>query len=128
MPDSALTAKIKRLHIAPNRPLRVALKDTDPTASNFDFDLQAGRYETIEGDILILPRPAVIALNTLDPAPGELIEITLVWDGRKASPREWTVTRPAPSRPAAARTAPPIRRRSAARESAGARQAQLFKP
>ena len=46
-------------------------------------------YETTDGRILRLPRPAAITLNMLDPAPGEEISITRYRKDRE--PSEWVI-------------------------------------
>ena len=79
---------MKQIHIAPNKPLYVALVDPE---GQYDFELRTGRYETTAGELLCLPRPAVVLLNQLAPAPGEKIQITKVWSGRPGEPPEWTV-------------------------------------
>ena len=79
---------MKQIHIAPNKPLYVALVDPE---GQYDFELRTGRYETTAGELLCLPRPAVVLLNQLAPAPGEKIQITRVWSGRPGEPPEWTV-------------------------------------
>lgn len=79
---------MKPLIIAPNRPLTVALADPEGT---FDFDRGTGQYLTTAGEVLTLPRPAVVLLNTLDPRPGEEIVIQKHWSGRKADKVTWTI-------------------------------------
>jgi len=75
-----------RIRLLPNQPVTVALVDPE---GEYDFELQAGRYQTTTGRELILPRSAVIALNECAPAPGE--EITICrYDRRGRS--EWTVS------------------------------------
>jgi hypothetical protein len=77
------------LQIKPNVPLTVALVNPEGT---FDFEGGFGLYETTAGQSFILPRPAVVLLNTLDPEPGEEIVITKHWSGRKGEKAEWTVS------------------------------------
>lgn len=79
---------MKALHIAPNIPLYVALKNPE---GEYDFDLQVGRYETTTGQQLTLPRPAVILLNALDSRPGEELQIVKRWSGKAGEPATWTV-------------------------------------
>src|SRR5882672_1883674 len=71
-PGANTGGKVNQLHIAPNRPVFVALKDPEGV---FDQELNRGTYQTTAGEELILPRPAVVALNMVGPAPGEEIEI-----------------------------------------------------
>ena len=80
--------KLPQLHIPPNHPVMVCLLDPEGT---YDFDLQSGRYETTTGQHLVLPRPAVIALNQIAPAPGEEIQIVKHWTGKPGEPAQWTV-------------------------------------
>ena len=75
-----------RIRLLPNQPVTVALVDPE---GEYDFELQAGRYQTTTGRELILPRSAVIALNECAPAPGE--EITICRYDRRGRP-EWTVS------------------------------------
>jgi hypothetical protein len=77
------------LHIAPNRPLTVALVDPE---GRFDFETGMGQYQTTTGGLVTLPRPAVVILNTLDPQPGEEIVITKHWSGKPAEKAEWTIS------------------------------------
>jgi len=80
---------MKPLPIAPNIPLTVALQDPE---GRFDFETGMGQYQTITGELLTLPRPAVVALNTLDPQPGEEITICKHWSGKPGEKSEWTIT------------------------------------
>ncbi len=82
MPDN------RQLHIAPNKPLFVALVDPE---GEYDDGLRQGRYQTTAGEILVLPRPAVVELNLVEPKPGEEIVIQKHWDGRPGSGIHWTV-------------------------------------
>jgi len=79
---------MRQIHIAPNSPLYVALVDPE---GQYDFELRTGRYQTTTGDILHLPRPAVILLNALEPQPGEEIQITKHWSGKPGDSPQWTV-------------------------------------
>jgi hypothetical protein len=78
----------KTLTIAPNRPLTVALQDP---SGRFDFDIGFGSYLTTSGEALSLPRPAVVALNLIDPKPGEEIEIEQHQTGKPGEHPTWTV-------------------------------------
>ena len=79
---------MNELTIAPNRPLTVALVDPE---GRFDFETGMGQYQTTTGELVTLPRPAVVILNTLDPQPGEEIVITKHWSGKPAEKAEWTI-------------------------------------
>lgn len=79
---------MKPLTIAPNKPVTVALADPE---GQFDFDRGTGQYQTTAGELLTLPRPAVVLLNTLDPRPGEEIVIQKHWSGRPADKVRWTI-------------------------------------
>jgi hypothetical protein len=76
------------LQIKPNVPLTAALVNPEGA---FDFEGGFGLYETTTGQHFILPRPAVVLLNTLDPKPGEEIVITKHWSGKRGEKAEWTV-------------------------------------
>jgi hypothetical protein len=76
------------LQIKPNVPFTVALVNPEGV---FDFEGGFGLYETTTGQSFILPRLAVVALNTVDPQPGEEIVITKHWSGKKGEKAEWTV-------------------------------------
>src|ERR1039458_9030493 len=80
---------MNELTIAPNRPLTVALVDPE---GRFDFETGMGQYQTTMGELVTLPRPAVVILNTLDPQPGEEIVITKHWSGKPAEKAEWTIS------------------------------------
>ena len=80
---------MNELTIAPNRPLTVALVDPE---GRFDFETGMGQYQTTTGELVTLPRPAVVILNTLDPQPGEEIVITKHWSGKLAEKAEWTIS------------------------------------
>jgi hypothetical protein len=79
------------IHIAPNKPVYLALVDPEGDSENFDFALNLGRYQTTTGHILTLPKPAVIKLNALEPKPGEEIQITKIWTGRIGDSPEWSI-------------------------------------
>src|ERR1035441_6864570 len=81
--------RMTELHIAPNRPLTVALVDPE---GRFDFETGMGQYQTTTGELVTLPRPAVVILNTLDPQPGEEIVICKHWSGRPGEKAEWTIS------------------------------------
>jgi hypothetical protein len=80
---------MNELQIAPNRPLTVALVDPE---GRFDFETGMGQYQTTTGELVTLPRPAVVILNTLDPQPGEEIIITKHWSGKPGDKAEWTIS------------------------------------
>ena len=88
MPNKAEDARAE-LHIAPNRPLTLALLDPE---GRFDFETGMGQYQTTTGELVTLPRPAVVILNTLDPQPGEQIVICKHWSGRPGEKAEWTIS------------------------------------
>lgn len=79
------------IHIAPNRPLYVALANPSGDSEHYDFDLQMGRYQTTDGQILALPRAAVVKLNALAPRPEEEIQITKIWSGKPGDTPEWSI-------------------------------------
>jgi hypothetical protein len=78
------------LHIAPNKPLFVSLVDPLNT-SNYDFQMECGRFETCQGQILTLPRAAVELLYKLEPQPCEELVIQMHWNGKPRDSRTWTV-------------------------------------
>ncbi len=78
----------KHLHIKPNVPLFVSLVNPE---GEYDFDLECGTFHTTAGEMLTLPRIAVIKLNELWPAPGEEIVIQQHWSGRASDKKTWTV-------------------------------------
>ena len=80
--------KPTELLIAPNKPVTVALVDPE---GQFDFDRGTGRYQTTTDQVLTLPRPAVVLLNTLDPKPREEIVIQKIWSGRPKDKARWTI-------------------------------------
>jgi hypothetical protein len=88
------------IQIKPNVPLRVALADPQ---GKYDFDFEQGTYETTAGQLLTLPRPAVVLLNAIDPQPGEEVIITRHWNGKMGSKSEWTVALSATSENARAK-------------------------
>lgn len=79
---------MKDFHIPPNKPVRLALKDPN---GEFDTETQVGRYQTTQGELLTLPRAAVVALNMLEPAAGEEIEILKTWSGKRGESASWSV-------------------------------------
>src|ERR1019366_6423854 len=81
--------QMNQIHIAPNRPVTVALVDPEGL---FDFETGMGQYQTTSGELVTLPRPAVVLLNVLSPQPGEEIVITRHWSGRAAEKAEWTIS------------------------------------
>ena len=76
------------LHFAPNIPVLLCLADPEGT---WDGELRQGHYQTTAGQTFALPKVAVVALNQLEPRPGEEIQITRHWKGRPSDPIEWTV-------------------------------------
>lgn len=81
-----------RISLRPNEPITVKL--VDPYADSctmYDAERCIGEYRTTDGRILALPRPAVLKLAELDPAPGE--EIGIARYDRKNGKRgvEWAV-------------------------------------
>src|ERR1035437_7039410 len=78
----------KTITIAPNKPVTLALADP---SGRFDFDIGFGSYLTTDGQALSLPRPAVVALNLVDPQPGEEIEIEQHQTGKPGEHPTWTV-------------------------------------
>jgi hypothetical protein len=76
------------LQIKPNVPLKVALLDLEGT---YDPDRETVTYQTLTGQQLTLPRPAVIKLNLLEPQPGEEVVITQIWSGKRWDKSDWTV-------------------------------------
>jgi hypothetical protein len=82
MPDN------RQIRIPPNKPVFASLVDPE---GSFDFELNVGTYETTTGQMLTLPRPAVVKLNELGPQPGEEIVIQQHWSGRAGDPKRWTV-------------------------------------
>ncbi len=78
-----------KLLIAPNRPVYVALVDP---AGEWDDENREGRYQTTAGQLLTLPRPAVVKLNLLEPKPGEEILILKRWSGKSHDRPEWVIS------------------------------------
>jgi len=76
------------LHFAPNVPVTLALVDPEGT---WDAELRQGQYQTTTGQSFSLPRVAVVALNLLEPRPGEEIQICRHWKGRPSDPIEWAI-------------------------------------
>ena len=81
-----------RIALRPNEPVTLSL--VDPYADSctmYDAERCIGEYRTTDGRILALPRPAVLKLAELDPAPGE--EIGIARYDRKNGKRgvEWAV-------------------------------------
>ncbi len=105
---------MNELHIVPNRPVCVALVDPEGV---YDSDLNRGTYQTTAGQILVLPRPAVIALNMYGPAKGEEIEILQSYSGKAGDRPEWSI-----------RSAAEAASASAAREEAAAPPALPIEP
>jgi hypothetical protein len=79
------------IHIAPNKPVYLALVDPEGDSANFDFELRLGRYQTTTGELIVLPRPAVVKLNELGPRSGEEIQITKIWSGKAGDMPEWSI-------------------------------------
>src|SRR5260370_5647996 len=78
--------------IQPNKPLFVKLSDPMNT-DNFNLETREGKLETSTGQVLTLPRPAVLRLYILEPAHGEELEILKKWSGRRGDPAIWSVRR-----------------------------------
>lgn len=76
------------LHFAPNVPITLSLVDPE---GSWDSDMRQGTYQTTGGQTFTLPRPAVVLLNHLEPRPGEEIQITKLWKGRRLDPIEWSI-------------------------------------
>ena len=72
------------IHFEPNIPQVLSLKETSGCLDGFNV-----LYETSDGRVLSLPRPAAIKLNTLDPAPGE--EVSIAKYRKDREPAEWVV-------------------------------------
>ncbi len=75
-----------RIRFRPNEP--VTLKLADPQGE-YDFELQTGRYQTVDGREVQLPRAAVIKLNELAPAAGEEIGICRYENAKRDSWAVW---------------------------------------
>ena len=76
------------VNIRPNVPLVVALADPE---GQMDSEFRTGTYQTTTGELLTLPRAGVVALNLLEPHPGEEIEILNVWSGNYHERSEWAI-------------------------------------
>src|ERR1017187_941741 len=87
--DGKGSHQMNQIHIAPNRPVTVALVDPEGL---FDFETGMGQYQTTTGELVTLPRPAVVLLNVLGPQPGEDIVITRHWSGRPSEKAEWSIS------------------------------------
>jgi hypothetical protein len=70
------------IHFKPNEPLLLAIKETSGVLDDFNV-----LYETSDGKLLQLPRPAAIKLNMLEVEPGEEFSATKIQQGRQ--PAEW---------------------------------------
>ena len=71
------------IHFKPNEPQVLAVKETAGVIDGFCV-----LYETWDGRLLSLPRPAAVKLNELDPAPGEEFSAIKKQESPKA-PCEW---------------------------------------
>ena len=71
------------IHFKPNEPQVLSLKEISGVIEGFNV-----LYETWDGKLLCLPRPAAIKLNELDPEPGEEFSATKMQANQKA-PAEW---------------------------------------
>jgi hypothetical protein len=71
------------IHFKPNEPQILALKEASGVFEGFHV-----LYETTDGKLLSLPRPAAVKLGMLDPAPSEEISVTKCQESPK-SPCEW---------------------------------------
>ena len=79
---------MKQISIAPNKPVYVALVDPE---GEYDSELEKSTYQTTCGQLLTLPREAVVKLNALGVKPGEQIQITRVWSGKVHERIQWTI-------------------------------------
>lgn len=79
---------MKPVEIPPNRPVFVALLDCEGA---YDFERERGTYQTTDGRLLTLPRPAVVQLNQIEPKPGQEIRILKSWTGKNRDKPRWTV-------------------------------------
>jgi len=70
------------IHFTVNVPQNLSLKDTAGVIDGFNV-----AYETSDGRLLLLPYPAAVKLNQLDPQPGE--EITILKTQGHRMPAEW---------------------------------------
>jgi len=71
------------IHFKPNEPQVLSIKETSGIIDGFNV-----LYETADGKLLSLPRPAAIKLNELDPEPGEEFSATKIQANPK-QPSEW---------------------------------------
>lgn len=76
------------LQIKPNIPYTLSLVDPEGT---YDPEYETVTYQTTQGQSLTLPHRAAVALNLLEPQPGEELVITRHWSGKRSEPSEWTV-------------------------------------
>jgi hypothetical protein len=76
------------LQIKPNVPITVSLVDPE---GQYDPEYETVTYQTTKGQILTLPHRAAVALNLLEPQPGEELVITRIWSGKRSEQSEWTV-------------------------------------
>jgi hypothetical protein len=72
------------IQFKPNEPQVLSLRETSGSGVLDGFHVL---YETSDGKLLQLPRPAAVKLNELDPAPGEEFTATKHQNGR--DPQEW---------------------------------------
>src|SRR5271170_1058255 len=72
------------IRFLPNEPQVLALKEPSGTMDGFNV-----LYETTDGRLVSLPRPAAELLGRVDPAPAEEIQITRVQVGKQ--PSEWVI-------------------------------------
>jgi hypothetical protein len=70
------------IHFTVNVPQVLSLKDTAGVIDGFNV-----AYETSDGKLLLLPYPAAVKLNMLDPQPGE--EINVLKNQGHRLPAEW---------------------------------------
>ena len=73
---------MKTITFTPNEPQVLSLQETAGVLDGFYV-----LYETSDGRLLTLPRPAAVKLNQLDPAPGEEFTATKHQEGKQ--PAEW---------------------------------------
>lgn len=71
------------IHFKPNEPQVLSLKEISGVFEGFNV-----LYETTDGKVLSLPRPAAVKLGELDPAPAEEISVTKCQQSPKM-PCEW---------------------------------------
>ena len=78
-----------RIKLEPNKPITITLLDPFADSSErYDSALQQCEYRTTDGRVLALPRTAAIALNELDPQPGEEIGVCR-YTGKQARIAVW---------------------------------------